>query len=99
MKYRVEFAPEAIIDFQDLYDYLLPRAGEHHARNYVADIYRYCLSLESFPVRGLAHAKRPGLRTLGYRRRATIAYRVRENTITVVRLFHRGRKVEFSDEN
>jgi toxin ParE1/3/4 len=42
---------------------------------------------------------RPGLRTLGYRRRATIAFHVEADQVTIVRIFHHGRDVVFSAEN
>jgi toxin ParE1/3/4 len=92
--YRVKFAPEAIADFQDLYDYLLPRAGEADATRYIAGIYAYCLGFAIFPERGRERMERKGLRTVGYRRQATIAFQVHDDTVTIIRLFHRGRKIK-----
>ncbi len=97
MTYVVEFAPEAITDFADLYDYLLPRAGDADATRYVAEIYAYCLGFATFPERGQERTERKGLRTVGYRRQATIAFQVRDGTVTIIRLFHRGRKIDLPE--
>jgi toxin ParE1/3/4 len=99
MKYRVTLSPEAIEDFQRLFDYLLPEAGEIIARDYVRKIYDYCMSFETFPERGTRRDEREGLRTVGFRRKATIAFQVADGVVTIIRLFHGGQNVELSDED
>lgn len=75
MKYAVTFDVAAQADLADLYDYLLPRAGERVADAYVNALLDYCESFAKFPERGTRHDNiQPGLRTVGYRRRATVAF-------------------------
>ncbi|RDJ22114.1 type II toxin-antitoxin system RelE/ParE family toxin [Bosea caraganae] len=91
----VRFAGQAVQDLQDMFDYLHPVAGERIARDHVAKLYAYCLSFETFPERGTRRDDlRPGLRFVGYRRQATIAFVVTGNGITILRVFARGRDVE-----
>jgi plasmid stabilization system protein ParE len=98
MNYRVALSLEAIQDFSDLYAYLLPDAGSRRAEVYVSSLYDYCMSFETFPERGTRRDDiASGLRIVGYRRKATIAFRIEGDLVTILRLFHRGRNVTFSD--
>lgn len=91
----VRFAEQAVRDLQEIFDYLRPVAGERIASDHVARLYAYCLSFETFPERGTRRDDlRPGLRFIGYRRQATIAFAVIEETVTILRVFSRGRDVE-----
>jgi toxin ParE1/3/4 len=40
---------------------------------------------------------RPGLRTVGWRRRATIAFLVRPPVVTIVRTYHGGQDVRLDE--
>jgi plasmid stabilization system protein ParE len=88
---------EAEEDVAELLAYLVPRAGEHVARRYVDQLIDHCYSFETFPARGIHVDADPELRLVGYRRRATIAFRVRQETVTIVRIFYRGRNIHFGD--
>ena len=100
MNYRVVFSDAAEKDVTELLDSLVPAAGERVARAYVDRLIDYCAGFETFPERGLRRDDlRPGLRIVGYRDRASIAFLVRDDVVTIVRIFHGGRKVHFpSDE-
>jgi len=66
-----------------------------NALAYVEALRRHCLGLAEFPERGTRRdAIRPGLRTLGYRRRVTIAFQVTGSTVTILRLLYAGRALE-----
>ena len=96
---NVTLSPEAIRDFQALYDYLWPRAGERSAAAYVGKLNAYCMELRTFPQRGMRRDDlRLGLRIVGYRRTASIAFRVDGEVVTIVRVFHRGQDIAFDDE-
>lgn len=99
MSYAVIFDVAAETDLSNLYDYLLPRAGPRDARAYIDEIIDYCVSFGTFPERGSRSDRRTGLRLVGFRRRATIAFRIKGNVVTIMRIFHRGRNVAFSDED
>ncbi|MER9303089.1 type II toxin-antitoxin system RelE/ParE family toxin [Mesorhizobium sp. M0293] len=100
MTHRVAFSEAAEKDLLNLLIYLVPQAGERIARAYVDRLIDYCSDFVTFPERGTRHDDvRPGLRTVGYRRRATIAFTIKDKTVTIVRIFHGGRDVILSDED
>lgn len=91
----VRFSARAIEDLGEIFDYLLPLAGEQVARRHVAELHAYCIGLEQFPKRGtIRDDLRPGLRLVGFNRQATIAFAVRDGKVTILRVFGRGRDVE-----
>ena len=98
MNYNVIFAPEASDDLENLLAYLIDEAGPETARSYVGKIVDYCLSFKTLPKRGaLRDDLRPGLRVVGYRGKASIAFVLEENTVFILRVFHRGQDVSFDD--
>jgi toxin ParE1/3/4 len=82
---RVYFRRQAQADLFALYEYLAGEAGVSVAGNYIDRIEAACLALATFPKRG---ARRddilPGLRTIGFDRRATIAFRVLKTRVEIV---------------
>jgi len=93
--YKVTFRPLAESDLIALYDYIAGEAGSEIAGAYIERIEAACLSLETFPQRGTRRDDiRPGLRTIGFERRATIAFRVVKSEVTIVRIFYGGRDYE-----
>jgi toxin ParE1/3/4 len=93
--YRIEFSPEALGDLIDLYDFIAERDGEERAIGYIDRIEEYCRSLSVFPNRGTSRDDlRPGLRILGFERRAVIAFRIQADTVTILRVLYGGRDVE-----
>lgn len=94
-QYEVRFHPQARADLMDLYNYIADAAGTGVAGAYIDRIEATCLSLQTFPERGTRREQiRPGLRTIGFERRATIAFLVIENEVLIVRIFHGGRDFE-----
>lgn len=68
-----------------------PVVGEQ----YTAAIVKYCLTFSTFPYRGARRDDiRPGLRTIGYRRRATIAFEVADDTVNILGVYHGGQDYE-----
>lgn len=98
MTYTVIFSDDALADVAELLTYLVPAAGEAVARRYVDRLFDYCQSFQTFPHRGIFSDKWPGLRLVGYRRKATIAFQVKDDVVTILRIFHGGRNVDFDDE-
>ncbi len=93
--YRVVFDTDAQVDVAEFLDDLVPDAGEQVAQHYVDQVIAYCLSFTTFPQRGTRRDETsPGLRTVGWRRRATIAFRVEGNTVTIMRILFRGRELK-----
>ncbi len=79
-------------DLQSIFNWLEPDTGATFARDYVRQIRDKCHSLANFPNRGeLREDLAPDLRTIPFKRKATIAYKVDGNKITVLRILHHGR--------
>ncbi|WP_430240854.1 type II toxin-antitoxin system RelE/ParE family toxin [Neorhizobium sp. DAR64861/K0K2] len=95
MNYTVRFSDAAEDDVIELLTYLLPRAGERVARLYVDQIVDHCHSFERFPERGSRLESKLGVRLVGYRKKATIAFMIEGNTVTILRIFHHGRNIDF----
>ncbi|WP_407156261.1 type II toxin-antitoxin system RelE/ParE family toxin [Bradyrhizobium sp. STM 3557] len=76
MALRVVFRPEAEADLIGLYDYIAERSGHQIAGGYIDRIEEACMALSTFAKRGRRRDDiLPGLRTIGFERRVTIAYR------------------------
>ncbi|HYC14207.1 MAG TPA: type II toxin-antitoxin system RelE/ParE family toxin [Stellaceae bacterium] len=94
-RFRVGFRPLAEADLIALYDRIASQSGEAAAEAYVARIEATCRALATFPERGTRRDDlMPGLRTIGFERRATIAFRVAASEVVIVRIFYGGRDYE-----
>jgi toxin ParE1/3/4 len=94
MTHKVVFGRRAQADLARLFDYLEPRAGEKTARAFVDKIYVYCLGFEVFPERGMRRDDiRNGMRLVGFRRNASIAFTVDDTRVIIVRIFIRGEEI------
>ena len=92
---RVEFSPEAEADLRAIYDWIERKADAVIALGYIERLYRACMTLDIASERGTArHDIRKGLRITGFERRATIAFTVSPNTVTILRVFYGGRDWE-----
>lgn len=99
MKYSVILSLEARLDLADLFDYLSGKTGDDFARAYIRRIIDHCNGFSTFPKRGtLRNDVEPGLRLVGYRRKATIAFRVDENTVTIARILYGGKSLHGTDD-
>jgi toxin ParE1/3/4 len=97
MMYRVTFTRRAQADLHGLFDYLADRFSITNAQRYVEQIEKTCVSLGTMPNRGTERSDlRPGLRIMGLRRRVTIAFRVKGNSVSILRILYGGRSVELA---
>ncbi len=65
------------------------------AEQFTSEIVAQCERLDRFPLRGAPRDDlRPGLRTLSFRRRVTIAYAVDVGVVTIIGLFYGGQDFE-----
>lgn len=88
---RVVFTPLAERQLEDLYAYIADRSSEQIAEAYVARIVASCKKLGSFPNRGTRHDDiLPGLRTIGFARRVTIAFLILPDSVLVEGIFYGG---------
>lgn len=94
MTREIIFAPEALADLFELYDYIAASAGAERARNYTDRIVAACAKLVTFPESGTPRDDlRPGLRTTTYRRRVTIAFHMTATRVVVDRIAYGGRNL------
>jgi plasmid stabilization system protein ParE len=93
--YRVVFRREALRQLDELYDYIADAGSPDRAARYTAAIITYCEGLAHFPHRGSARDDiRPGLRTIGYKKRVVIAFAILDDTVAVLGIFYGGRDYE-----
>ncbi|RUX20996.1 type II toxin-antitoxin system RelE/ParE family toxin [Mesorhizobium sp. M2A.F.Ca.ET.042.01.1.1] len=99
MKYQVRFHAAAERDIAELLNQLAPKAGVETALRFVGRLIDYCLDFATFPERGMRHDEiAPGLRTVGWRRRATIAFEIVDDKVIILRILYAGRTLELADE-
>jgi plasmid stabilization system protein ParE len=95
MAYRIVFTPEARDELDQLYAYIAAAADVDIASRFVDGIIDHIATLKEFPKRGTPRDDlRPGLRTLAWRRRVTIAFMVEERDVVVFGIFYGGRDFE-----
>ena len=92
MKREVVFSPEADADQISLYDYIAVKSGTERAFAYVERIRLFCLSLNTFPERGTSYAHLfPGVRIVGFERRVSVIFRVKSQSVMILRILYGGR--------
>ncbi len=97
MPHRVAFAPEAKAQLVSLYEFIAARGNPAAALSFTEAIVTYCDGFAVFPRRGTRRDDlRPGLRTIAFRRRVTIAFHVGPRTVTVLGVFYAGQDVSAS---
>ncbi|HEX3918134.1 MAG TPA: type II toxin-antitoxin system RelE/ParE family toxin [Caulobacteraceae bacterium] len=95
MTYKVVFDQAAEDDLVELAGWIAEMAGHRVAARYLARLTDFCLRLDVFPKRGAARDDLlPGLRTIGFEGRALIAFRVTDDTVSVLRVLYGGRDSE-----
>ena len=92
MKRRVvEISDEARNDLIRLYDRIAEAASPATALSYVEGIENYVLGFDIASERGVLRDDiRPGLRVVGYKHRASIAFIVEDERVIILRIFHGG---------
>jgi toxin ParE1/3/4 len=90
-RYAVVWRRQARDDLLALYDWIAERAGADVAFEYTSRIEAHAARLTEFPQRGTPRDDLvPGMRTIPYRRRTIIAYRVSGDDVEILRLVHAG---------
>ena len=95
MALKLTFRPQAEADLLALYRYIAEASGLGIAGGYIDRIEIACVSLATFPNRGIKRDDlAPGLRTIAFERRVTIAYRVLTTRVEIVTIAYGGREFE-----
>lgn len=95
MAYRIVFTSEARDQLDRLHGYIAAAADSETASKFADGIIDHIAGLSEFPERGTPRGDlRPGLRTLAWRRRVTIAFVVEKTQVVVIGIFYGGRDFE-----
>src|ERR1700677_4335100 len=94
MTHKVVFDVAAEDDLVEIGAWIAERANLQVAARYIERL-TYCRRLDVFPMRGTARDDlSPGLRTIGFERRILIAFRVRKDAVSIVRILYGGQDLE-----
>ena len=97
MTRQVIFSPEAETQLVALQRHIAFEKSSAIAERFTGSIVRYCEGFKVSSHRGMRRDDiRPGLRTVGFRRRATIAFTVEDKAVTILGVFYKGRDYESS---
>jgi toxin ParE1/3/4 len=92
---RVIFTPLAERQIDSLHEFIAGNSGESPADRYISRIVAFCMGLATFPLRGRQREDLlPGLRTIGFERRITIAFVVRPEAVLIEGIFYGGQDFE-----
>jgi toxin ParE1/3/4 len=92
---EIYFRRKAEADLFALYEFIASNAGLTVAGDYIDRIEAACTALAIFPERGTRRDDLlPGLRTIGFERRVTIAFRVLKTRVEIVTIAYGGRDFE-----
>ena len=95
MPYQVFYSARAQSHLIQLERYIARRGSPGNARIYVEAIVTRCERLAVAPWQGTSRDDLlPGLRTAGFRKRVTIAFRVMPETIFIAGIFYGGRNLK-----
>lgn len=89
---QVDLSRQALADLARIGDWVAANAGTQVALAYLDRIETTCARLADFPLRGTPRGDLgPGVHTISFEGRATIAYRVEAQAVLVLGIFHAGR--------
>lgn len=79
----------------NLYEYIAAQSDPSRAFAYVERIREFCLTLQTFPERGVVRDHiRPGVRVVCFEKRVSIAFRISPHTVTILRVLYGGRDLK-----
>lgn len=95
MTHSVVYSPEALRDLKAIFNYVADQASARVADAYVQRITAFCTSLRTFPNRGTLRSDvRPGLRTIGFERRVTVAFEITDQAVLILHVLYGGRDLD-----
>ncbi len=100
MTYAVIFSASAKADLFAIYDYIAEHANGEVALNFIDSIEAYCHGFAQMPNRGIKRDDlRRGLRSVGFRKRATILFQVNRamRQVIIHGIYYAGRNWQNAD--
>ncbi len=97
MSRRIDLTPEAVLQLNQLDEWISRNASDESARRFVSEVLAHINGILQFPYAGrLRDDVRPGLRITSYRKRTLIAYVVDgaadDMVVSVIGIFHGGQE-------
>jgi len=94
LTHEVRFSKRSQADLVSIYEYIAEQSDPARALAYFERIRNYCLTLNRFPERGTAwYNVARGVRVVGFEHRVSIAFRVRSQTLTILRVLYGGQDI------
>ena len=89
---KVLLREEALADLFEIWLFVAEASGPDRADALDARLRAACMKLGDFPRRGTPHDTiAPGVRSVAFKRRATIYYRVADEDVEIIRVLYAGR--------
>lgn len=90
--HKVAFRPLAQADLLQIYRYIEQHGSAERAGSWIGRLEAACMALATFPERGtLRDDLAPGVRMVGFERRASILFQVLGDTVRILRILYGGR--------
>jgi plasmid stabilization system protein ParE len=90
----VIYSPRSERNLQSIYRYIEKHSSARTALSYVQSLRTCCDELAYAPFRGEAPGSNfSDMRRIGYKKSATVVFRVRPEMVLIVAIFYRGRNV------
>lgn len=92
----VVYSSQAQLHLDELYLWIADESGyPSRAEGFISAILDYCDGLAAFPFLGQSRDDlRPGLRTIGFRRRVIIAFAITNEIVQILGIYFGGRDYE-----
>ena len=93
MRHSLRFDGPAKADLKSIAEWIAGEAGFDIAFAYIDRIEAACLRLADFPRHGRLRRRGSAVRSIPFRRSATILYRVANGEVLILRVLHSGRDI------
>lgn len=91
----IVYDPQALDDLEAIHDWIARHGSERTADRYEQRITAFIEQLRNFPERGTQRDDlQPGLRTIGFERRVSVAYSMAGDRVRIVRVLYGGRQFD-----
>lgn len=95
MPFRVVYSARAVRQIEKLGRYIARRSSRRIAAIYIQRLQARCDDIAIAPFQGTRHDEfSSGIRTTGFERRVSIAFRVQGSTVLIVAVAYGGKRIE-----
>ena len=95
MIFKTSFSARAERQLDELLELIASDSGLERAQKFVGSIVAYCQGFDMFPERGTRRDDvRPGMRVVGFRRRASIVFTVEGENVVFLAIYYGGQDFE-----